>query len=117
MLPNKAPQPTPLQFCHAALLVGRLLAQDRVGPREVEVKFEAHAIIHRWLEDVFGLFRDIDQHAGQEGSVVPVYYKTTPGPVGVGTRYREVVRLLPFLRGEVITAVIGCDPPRRLDYR
>lgn len=82
------------------------------------MEFETNAVIHRPLEDVFGFFRDIDEHAGREGSVVTVYDKVTPGPVGVGPRYREVVRLLPFLlKGEVPTEVTGYDPPRRLDYR
>jgi hypothetical protein len=84
--------------------------------REVDVKFEAQTLIHRSLEDVYGFFRDMDQHARREGSVVPVYDKITSGPVGVGTRYREVVRLLPFLKGEVISEVTGYDPPHRLDY-
>ena len=48
--------------------------------------------------------------------MVPVYEKAIPGPVSVGTRFREVVRLLPFLKGEVISEVTGCDPPHRFDY-
>lgn len=76
---------------------------------------EAHATIHRPLEDVFGFFRDMDQHAGREGSVVPVYDKITSGPVGVGTCFREVVRVLPFLRGEVISEITDCDSPDGLD--
>src|SRR5215212_6627293 len=56
------------------------------------------------------------QQPRRKGSVVPVYEKAIPGPVSVGTRFREVVRLLPFLKGEVISEVTGCDPPHRFDY-
>ena len=81
------------------------------------MEFEAKAVIHHPPEDVFGFFRDIHQQPRPKGSVVPVYEKITPGPVGVGTRFREIVRLLPFLKGEVISEVTGYDPPHRLDYR
>lgn len=69
------------------------------------IELEAHATIHRPLEDVFEFFGDINQHAGREGSFVLVCDKTTPGPVGVGTCFREVVRVVPFLRGEVISEI------------
>ena len=79
------------------------------------MQFEANATIHRPLEDVFGFFRDIHQQPRREGSVVPVYDKITPGLVGVGTRFREVVRLLPVLRGEVISELAGYVLLHRLD--
>lgn len=84
---------------------------------EIAMEFEAKAVIHRPLEDVFGFFRGMHQQARRKGSVVPVYNKITLGPVGVGTRFREVVRLLPFLKGEVISEITGYDPPHKLDYR
>lgn len=77
------------------------------------MEFEAHATIHRPLEDVFEFFRDIHQQPRREGSVVPVFDKITPGLVGVGIRFREVVRLLPFLRGEVILELTGYNGPCR----
>jgi len=79
--------------------------------------FELTTVINRPLEEVFAFFKDVDQHAGQEGTIVPVYDKITPGPVGVGTRYREVVRLMPFATGEILTEVVGYEPDRRLAYR
>jgi len=81
------------------------------------VDFELAAVIRRPLAEVFAFLRDIDQHAGQKGTLVPVYDKLTPGPVGVGTRYREVVQLMPFVTGEVRTEVVGYEPGRRLAYR
>lgn len=81
------------------------------------MEFELSAVIYRPLEEVFGFFQDIDQHAGQKGTIVPVYDKITPGPVGVGTRYREVVQVLPFVTGEILTEVVGHEPGQRLAYR
>jgi hypothetical protein len=78
--------------------------------------FEFSAVIASPIERVFTFFRDVDCHAGKEGSVVPVYDKVTPGPVCVGTRYREVVRLLPFVSGEMISEVTAFETGCRLGY-
>lgn len=80
------------------------------------MRFKTEAFIHRPPEDVVDFFRDMHRQPRREGSVVPVYDKITPGPVGVGTRIREVVRLLPLLKGEIISEITGYDPPHRLDY-
>lgn len=81
------------------------------------MEFELSTIIHRPLREVFAFFRDIDQHAGQKGTIVPVYDKITPGPVGVGTRYREVVQVMPLITGEILTEVVGYQPDQQLAYR
>lgn len=81
------------------------------------LEFELSAVINRPVEEVFAFFRDVDQHAGQKGTIVPVYDKITSGPVGVGTRYHEVVRILPFVTGEILTDVVGFEPGRQLAYR
>ncbi|MGD8625595.1 MAG: SRPBCC family protein [Anaerolineae bacterium] len=80
------------------------------------IAFDFAAEIECPLDDVFAFFRDVDQHAGQPGTVVPVYDKVTPGPVGLGTRYREVVQLLPFVAGEIRAEVVCYEPPHRLGY-
>ena len=41
--------------------------------------FELSIVINRPREEAFAFFRDIDQHAGQKGTIVPVYDKITPG--------------------------------------
>lgn len=79
--------------------------------------FELKIIIHRPIEEVFAFFRDIDQHAGQKGTIVPVYRKITPESVGVGTQYLEIVQLLPFVTGKILTRVVRYDPCRRLAYQ
>jgi hypothetical protein len=81
------------------------------------VNFEFRATIARPLAEVFAFFRDVDQHAGQKGSVVPVYDKVTPGPVGVGTCYREVIRLLPGITAEMLSEITVYQPERHLAYR
>lgn len=81
------------------------------------LEFELMVVINRPVEEVFAFFKDIDQHAGQKGTVVPIYDKLTPGPVGVGTRYREIVVLLPFLTGEIQTEVTAYEPGKKLGYQ
>ncbi len=81
------------------------------------MNFEFQAVIACPLADVFAFFRDVEQHAGRPGSVVPVYDKVTPGPLGVGTRYREVIRLLPGFTAEMWSEIIDFQPERRLAYR
>jgi hypothetical protein len=78
--------------------------------------FEFQALIHRPVGQVFGFLRDIEQHAGKPGSVVPVYDKLTPGPPAVGTQYREVVQVPPFWRVEIITEITSYQENRLLAY-
>jgi len=79
--------------------------------------FEFVATIQCPPAAVFSFFRDIEQHAGRAGSVVPVYDKITPEPTGVGTRYREVVRILPFWHAEVIAEIVQLEPDRLLKVK
>ncbi len=81
------------------------------------MEFEFKTTINRPLEDVFAFFRDVDQYGGWKGSIVPVFDKTTPGPVRIGTRYYEVVQILPFVTGKVFTEVIGFETNKRLAYK
>jgi uncharacterized protein YndB with AHSA1/START domain len=81
------------------------------------LEFEFEAIIRRPPEDVFAFFRDVHRHAEKSRGLIPVLRKLSPGPVNVGTRYHEEVRLLPFVRGRIETEVTELDPPRRLGCR
>jgi len=58
---------------------------------------------------VFAFPRDKHLHAQEPGSPVLLLEKTTPGDVGVGTRFREVVRMLPGVRGEIRSTVSRCE--------
>lgn len=76
--------------------------------------FEFVAVIDCPLADVFALFRDVDQYNEHEGSPVPVLDKITDGPVGVGTRYREVVRMFPGVTMTIFSEVTGYEAERYL---
>ena len=44
-----------------------------------------------------------------------VLEKTTPGPPGVGTCYREVVQMLPFYRGEILSEITRFEPNEHIE--
>ena len=79
--------------------------------------FRVETEIAKSPQFVFELLRDIDQEVRDPRSVVPVLEKLTPGPCAVGSRYREVVRVLPFANAEIISEVDWLEPPRVLGYR
>jgi hypothetical protein len=70
------------------------------------MQFTLSITINCHPSDAFAFLRDIEQHPQKEGSQVLVLEKTTPGPPGVGTRYREVVQMLPFIKGEIISEIV-----------
>lgn len=74
------------------------------------------ADIARPPEDVFAFFRDVDRLERSPGARVPVLEKTTPGPIAVGSRFREVVRIFPRRFAQIDSEVIRFEPPRALDY-
>jgi hypothetical protein len=67
--------------------------------------FELSILIDRPPAEVFAFFRDKDKHPQEKGSAVLLLEKTTPGETGVGTRYREVVQMLPFYQGEILSEI------------
>ena len=79
--------------------------------------FELSIRIERPTADVFAFLRDKDLYPQEPGSPVLALEKTTAGPTAVGTRYREVVQMLPFVRGEILSEITCYEPPRRLQER
>lgn len=79
------------------------------------MRFELSVRIERPPEDVFAFLRDKDLFPQEPGSPVLVLDKITPEAVGIGTRYREVVQMLPFLRGDIRSAITRFEPPRFLE--
>ena len=77
--------------------------------------FELSISINRPPADVFAFLRDKDKHPQEEGSPVLVLEKTTPGPPGMGTCYREVVQMLPFYRGEILSEITRFEPNEYLE--
>ena len=76
--------------------------------------FDLSIMIRRPPGDVFAFLRDKDKYLQEPGSPVLVLEQTTPGSAGVGTRYREVVQMLPFVRGEILSVITLFDPGERL---
>ena len=79
--------------------------------------FELSVFIRRSPTDVFNFLRDKDLAVQKEGSPVILLEKTTSGPTGVGTRYRELVQMLPFIRGEILSEITRYEPNQYLEER
>ena len=77
--------------------------------------FELSVRIERPPADVFAFLRDKDLFPQPAGSPVLTLDKTTPGPVGVGTRYSEVVQMLPLVRGKIRSRITRFEPSRFLE--
>jgi len=77
--------------------------------------FDLSVTIDRAPEDVFIFLRDKDLYIQKPGSLVLILEKTTDGPTETGTKYREVVQMLPFVRGEIFSEITIYDPPNRLE--
>jgi hypothetical protein len=80
------------------------------------MEFEISAFIERAPGEVFVFLRDVYKLPRHDDPLVPVYDKVTPGPVGVGTRFREVVRMAPFYTFEILSEVTAICPGRFLAY-
>jgi hypothetical protein len=57
------------------------------------------------VEDVFDFLSDFRNHHQEVKSQVLEVEKITPGEVGIGTKYREVVRFLPLVTAELISEI------------
>jgi uncharacterized protein YndB with AHSA1/START domain len=77
--------------------------------------FTVSTDIARPREAVFAMLRDLDQQP--RIPLVPVLERTTPGPVDVGSRFHEVVRMTPLASAAVDSEITRLEPPRELDYR
>ena len=77
--------------------------------------FELSIAIDRAPSDVFAFLRDKDKYPQEDGSPVLILEKTTPGPPGVGARYREVVQMLPFVKGEILSEITRFEPGEFLE--
>ncbi len=77
--------------------------------------FDLSIVIRRLPSDVFAFLRDKDQFPRKESSPVLILEKITPEPTRVGTRYREVVQMLPFVRGEIFSEITRYEPGKYLE--
>lgn len=67
--------------------------------------------IRRPPEAVFDFLANIHEVQQDEGSPVLELELMTPGPVRLGSRYREVVQMMPFFRGEIVSTITAYERP------
>ena len=72
--------------------------------------FELSITINCPREAAFVFLRDKEQHKQQADSPVLVLEKTTEAPVNIGTRYREVVQMLPCYKSEILSVITRYEP-------
>ena len=72
--------------------------------------------IRRSPDVVYAVLADIQRYVSP-GSPVPEMEKFPPGPTAVATRWREVVRVAPFLTMTIWSEVTAIEPDRRLEER
>jgi hypothetical protein len=66
-------------------------------------------------KEVFLFLRDKDQHIQKENSPVLVLERITDPPVAVGTKYREIVKMLPFYKSEIFSTITRYEPYEYLE--
>lgn len=79
------------------------------------ITFCSSILIQVSPEVVFDMLANVHRVRQAEDSPVRTLDLTTPGPPGVGSRYYEVVRMLPFYDGEIISEITAFEPPRLLE--
>jgi hypothetical protein len=77
--------------------------------------FDLNVNIERSPYIVFAFLRDKDTYPQEDNSPVLLLERTTTDPLGVGTRYREIVQMLPIYKGEILSEITHYEPGRRLD--
>ena len=71
--------------------------------------------IRKAPEEVFEYLANIQDVQQPEGSPVLALDLTTPGPPRLGSKYREVVQMLPFFKGEIFSEITAFEPSRVLE--
>lgn len=79
--------------------------------------FDETVVINRPPKVVFDRLADIQEGASSPGSPVLEMEKIPPGPTGVGTRWREVVRLSKRRSMTMWSEVTGIEPDSMLAER
>jgi hypothetical protein len=79
------------------------------------MEFELTIQIRRQPQVVFEFLANKDRVQQDPRSSVLALERLTPGPTAMGTRFREVVLVLPFLQGEILSEVTRCEAPTVLE--
>jgi hypothetical protein len=64
---------------------------------------------------IFNFMSDMRNHPQEEGSNVLLVEKITEGEIGLGTRFREVVQMFPFLHANFINAITQFEPNEQIE--
>ncbi|NIS81236.1 MAG: hypothetical protein GTO14_13765 [Anaerolineales bacterium] len=80
------------------------------------MEFHFSVTIDRSMNDVFTFLEDMSNHPQERGTKVLLVEKTTSGPIGVGTRFREVVAMLPLTRVEMASEVTKYKQHSHLEF-
>jgi hypothetical protein len=89
--------------------------RNTLGGQGGDVHFDLQVTIDRSPSEVFAFLRDKDLHPQDADSPVLALDKTSPGPPGVGTRYREVVQMMPLVRATIFSEITRFEPPQYLE--
>ena len=73
--------------------------------------------IFKPVEQVFDFLQDFENHHQEKKSQVGSVEKLTSGSPGIGSRYREVVQMLPLVESIFITELSGYDPNEQLEFK
>ncbi len=79
------------------------------------IDWSSSITIHRPPEIVFDFLANIHEVQQAEGSPVLALDLITAGPPRQGSRYREVVQMAPFIKGEILSEITVFEPPRVLE--
>ena len=79
------------------------------------MEIQLSIVIDRPVLEVFGFMSDMANHTVEEGTKVLLVEKTTHGAIGLGTRFREVVQMLPLLRVEMINEITRFEPDESIE--
>lgn len=71
--------------------------------------------IDRPRPSVFKFMSDMRNHPQEEGSKVLLVEKISEGEIGVGTQFREVVRMLPVLNASFINEITRYEPDEKIE--
>ena len=79
------------------------------------IRWSSSIDIRRPPEVVFGLLANIQDVEQSEGSPVLALDLITEGAPRLGSRYREVVQMMPFIKGEILSEITDFEPPHALE--
>lgn len=79
------------------------------------ITFSSSVNIARPPEVVFEFLANVHRVQQAEGSPVLALDMTTSGAPRLGSRYREVVQMFPFYKGEFLSEITAFEPPWLLE--